>query len=47
MKIKMKQSTTIGRTLKPGFVKKIGRGKFLSGTIRKYGNKKGIVKKVC
>ena len=38
---------SIGTTLKPGFLMKQGRkGKFLHGTIRKFGNKKGIVKKV-
>ena len=38
--------TPIGRTIKPGFVKKGIKGKFLRGTIKRFGSKKGIVKKV-
>ena len=37
---------TIGKTIKPGFVRKGVKGKFLRGTIRKFGNKRGVVKKV-
>ncbi len=37
---------TIGKTIKPGFVRKGIKGKFLHGTIKQYGNKKGVVKKV-
>ena len=37
---------SIGTTVKPGFVKKGVKGKFLKGTIKQYGNKKGMVKKV-
>lgn len=36
----------IGKTLKPGFLKKGVKGKFLHGTIKQYGNKRGIVKKI-
>ena len=36
---------SIGTTIKPGFVKTGGKGKFLQGTIKKYGNKKGIAQK--
>jgi len=36
----------IGKSIKPGFVKRGVKGKFLRGTIRKFGNKRGIVKKV-
>jgi hypothetical protein len=36
----------IGRSIKPGFLKRPPRGKFLRGTIKQFGNKKGIVKKV-
>ena len=36
----------IGKTPKSGFVKKGVKGKFLGGTIKQYGNKKGMVKKV-
>lgn len=36
----------IGKPLKPGFLLKGGReGTFLGGTIKRYGNKKGIAKK--
>ena len=36
----------IGKSIKPGFVKRGVKGKFLGGTIKHYGNKRGIVKKV-
>ena len=36
---------TIGKTIKQGFVKKGIKGKFLGGTIKQYGNKKGIAQK--
>ena len=37
----------IGKPIKPGFLLREGRkGKFLHGTIKQYGNKKGVVKKV-
>ena len=38
---------SIGTTINPGFLLKEGRkGKFLHGTIKQFGNKKGMVKKV-
>ena len=37
---------SIGKTITQGFVRKGVKGKFLRGTIRKFGNKRGIVKKV-
>ena len=37
---------TIGQTIKPGFVRKGVKGKFLCGTIKHFGNKKGIVSKI-
>jgi len=37
---------SIGKSIKPGFVRKGVKGKFLGGTIKQYGNKKGMVKKV-
>ncbi len=38
---------SIGKPIKQGFLMREGRkGKFLHGTIKRYGNKKGIVKKV-
>lgn len=38
---------SIGTTIKSGFLMKEGRkGKFLHGTIKKYGNKKGAISKV-
>jgi len=38
---------SIGITIKPGFLtKNRSKHKFLRGTIKKYGNKKGMVKKV-
>ena len=39
-------AASIGKSIKPGFVKKGVKGKFLGGTIKQYGNKKGMVKKV-
>ncbi len=37
----------LGKTMKRGFLMKQGRkGKFLHGTIKQYGNKKGVVKKI-
>jgi len=37
----------LGKTIKPGFlIKDRSKDKFLHGTIKHYGNKKGIVKKV-
>ena len=36
----------LGRTLRPGFVKRGVKGKFLGGTIKQYGNKKGMIKKI-
>ena len=37
---------TIGKTIRPGFLLKEGRqGKFLRGTIKQYGNKRGVAKK--
>jgi len=38
--------SSIGKTIKPGFVRKGVKGKFLRGTIKHFGNKKGMVKKV-
>ena len=35
----------IGKTIKPGFVKKGVKGKFLHGTIKQYGNNKGMAQK--
>ena len=37
---------TIGKPIKQGFLKKGIKGKFLGGTIKHYGSKKGMVKKV-
>jgi len=38
---------SIGTTIKPGFLaKNRSKHKFLRGTIKQYGNKKGMVKKV-
>ncbi len=37
---------TLGKTLKKGFVRKGIKGTFLHGTIKQYGNKKGIAQKV-
>ncbi len=38
---------TLGKPIKRGFLLKQGReGKFLHGTIKQYGNKKGVVKKI-
>lgn len=36
---------SIGKTIKPGFVRKGVKGKFLKGTIAKFGNKKGMAQK--
>ncbi len=36
----------LGKSIKQGFVKKGIKGKFLHGTIKHYGNKKGMVKKI-
>ncbi len=36
----------LGKTIKQGFVRKGIKGKFLGGTIKHYGNKKGMVRKV-
>ena len=36
----------IGKSIKQGFVRKGVKGKFLRGTIKQYGSKKGMVKKV-
>ena len=36
---------SIGTTVKPGFVRKGVKGKFLGGTIKQYGNKKGMAQK--
>ena len=38
--------SSIGKSIKPGFVRKGIKGKFLHGTIKKFDNKKGMVKKV-
>ena len=39
--------SSIGKSIKSGFVaKNRSKHKFLRGTIKKYGNKKGMVKKV-
>ena len=37
---------TIGKPIKQGFLKKGIKGKFLHGTIKQYGNKKGMAQKV-
>ncbi len=37
---------TLGKTIKKGFVRRGIKGKFLGGTIKHYGNKKGMVNKV-
>lgn len=37
--------TPIGKSPKRGFVKKGIKGKFLKGTISKFGNKKGMAQK--
>lgn len=39
-------NTSIGKTISPGFVRRPPKGKFLRGTIKQYGNKKGIVKRI-
>lgn len=36
----------LGKTIKQGFLRKGVKGKFLQGTIKTYGNKRGIVRKV-
>jgi len=36
---------SIGKTPKQGFVRKGVKGKFLKGTISKFGNKKGMAQK--
>lgn len=34
----------IGKTIKPGFVRRGVKGRFLCGTIKQFGNKKGVAK---
>ena len=36
----------LGKTIKQGFVRKGIKGTFLQGTIKQYGSKKGMVRKV-